>query len=88
MAKKITIDHLAEMTKKQFDKMASKEDLQEAVAPLATKAEMHQGFDTLRQEIKSGTAQVLAAIETVEYRELRIRIAKVEREVETAKGRN
>ncbi|MBI3442163.1 MAG: hypothetical protein HY007_00100 [Candidatus Sungbacteria bacterium] len=82
MVKKLTIEDLAAMINRN---MASKEDLKE----LATKEAVREldetiqdEFKSLRQEMREGTRAVLAAIETVEYTKLRIRLDTLEQRME------
>lgn len=89
MPKKITIDELAAMTQRGFrdleKRMATKDDLKQFATKEAVRLlneNMREEFTAIRREIQEGTRAILAAIETVEYTKLRIRLDMLEERVE------
>lgn len=72
----ITIEKLAEMARDEFAHMREEMATKEIVRNLGE--EMHEDFSALRQEMQEGTRAVLAAIQSVEYTKLRMRIDAVE----------
>lgn len=81
--KKITIEKLAEITQDEFSRMEKKMATKEMVGMLDEKVD--NGFSALRQEMREGFRAVLAAVETVEYTKLRMRIDAIEERLEYAK---
>lgn len=80
MPKKITIDELAAMTQRGFRDLEKRLASKDAVGELQNL--MLNEFKAMRQETQEGTRAVLAAIETVEYTKLRIRLDVLEQRVE------
>lgn len=81
--KKITIEKLAEITQNEFSRMEKKMATKEMVGMLDEKVDT--GFNSLRQEMREGFRAILAAVETVEYTKLRMRIDAIEERLERAK---
>lgn len=81
MAGEITIEKLAEMTAQEFGAVHREIDgVRGVVRELNEK--MDTGFTALRQEMHEGFRAVLAAVETVEYTKLRMRLDAVEERLE------
>lgn len=78
------VGELAAMTAKEFLRTDKKIDvLNERVDALNEKVDT--GFTEVRQEIREGFRAVLAAVETVEYTKLRMRIDVLESDMKKVK---
>ena len=71
------VEGLAHMTAKEFSVVHKKID--------ALNEKVDTGFTALRQEMHDGFRMVLAAIETVEYTKLRMRLDALENDMERVK---
>ena len=75
MAKKITIEQLAEMTKKQFDLVATKEDINDVKDDIKDVLEAIDNLGAQMTDVKKNTVSVL------DYVRLEHRVEALEEEV-------
>lgn len=78
---KITIEKLAEMTRDEFGSV--RRDMTTEFASVrrdmaALNGKMDNGFSAMRKEMQENTRVILAAVQTVEYTKLRIRLDTLE----------
>lgn len=73
----VVVDGLAIMTAKEFLRMDAKID--------ALNEKVDTGFADIRKEMQDGFRMILAAVESVEYAKLRMRIDALEYDMEKVK---
>lgn len=81
----ITLEKLAEMTRDEFAHIKKEMATKEVVRSLHEMTT--EEFRSVREEIRDGFRAVLAAVETVEYTKLRMRLDAVEERLERVEQR-